>query len=39
MNNSTDFVISTQQLSKSYNGVDALKVLDLKLPKHPIFGF
>jgi len=39
MNNSTDFVINTQQLTKSYNGDDALKALDLKVPEHSIFGF
>ena len=34
-----DLVISTQNLSKSYNGVQALKSLDLEIPKNSIFGF
>ena len=34
-----DLVISTQNLGKSYNGVQALKSLDLKVPKNSIFGF
>jgi ABC-2 type transport system ATP-binding protein len=37
--NATDFVIHTRGLSKSYNGVQALKPLDLKVPRHSIFGF
>jgi ABC-2 type transport system ATP-binding protein len=37
--NATDFVINTQGLSKSYDGVQALKSLDLKVPRHSIFGF
>jgi ABC-2 type transport system ATP-binding protein len=37
--NTTDFVINTQGLSKSYSGVQALKSLDLKVPRHSIFGF
>ena len=32
-------VINTQGLRKSYNGVQALKSLDLKVPRHSIFGF
>jgi ABC-2 type transport system ATP-binding protein len=32
-------VIHTQGLSKSYDGVQALKALDLKVPRHSIFGF
>ena len=32
-------VIDTRGLSKSYKGVEALKPLDLKVPKHSIFGF
>ncbi len=40
MTNSTNsFVIHTQGLSKSFNGVQALKLLDLSVPKHSIFGF
>jgi len=34
-----DFVIDTRRLGKSYNGVQALKSLDLKVPKNSIFGF
>ena len=37
--NTIDFVINTQGLSKSYNGVQALKPLDLQVPKNSIFGF
>jgi len=32
-------VISTQGLSKSYGDIDALKNLDLQVPKNSIFGF
>jgi ABC-2 type transport system ATP-binding protein len=32
-------VIDTRELSKSYNGVQALKNLDLQVPEHAIFGF
>jgi len=35
----SDFVINAQSLSKSYNGVQALKSLDLQVPKNSIFGF
>lgn len=35
----TNCVINTQGLSKSYNGVQALKPLDLNVPQHSIFGF
>jgi ABC-2 type transport system ATP-binding protein len=35
----SDFVIDTRRLSKSYNDVQALKSLDLKVPKNSIFGF
>jgi len=35
----TDFVINTRSLSKAYNGVQALKSLDLKVPKNSVFGF
>ncbi len=35
----TDFVINTQGLGKNYNGVQALKSLDLHVPKNSIFGF
>jgi ABC-2 type transport system ATP-binding protein len=35
----TDFVINTQGLSKAYHEVQALKSLDLKVPKNSIFGF
>jgi len=37
--NTTEFVIKTQGLSKDYQGVQALKSLDLKVPKNSIFGF
>jgi ABC-2 type transport system ATP-binding protein len=37
--NTTDLVISTQGLSKSYKEVDALKNLDLQVPDKSIFGF
>ncbi len=37
--NISDFVIDTQGLGKSYNGVQALKSLDLEIPKNSIFGF
>jgi ABC-2 type transport system ATP-binding protein len=33
------WVIKTTDLSKSYKHVDALKALNLKVPKHSIFGF
>ena len=39
MNSTTDLVISTQALSKNYNGVEALKSLDLNVARHSIFGF
>ena len=32
-------VIETQGLSKSYGAVEALKALELRVPKHSIFGF
>jgi ABC-2 type transport system ATP-binding protein len=34
-----DWVIDTHALTKSYKGVDALKALDLRVPKNSIFGF
>jgi ABC-2 type transport system ATP-binding protein len=34
-----NMVIDTQGLSKSYNGVQALKTLDLHVPEQAIFGF
>ena len=39
MTNTNGFVIETQGLSKSYNGVHALKALNLQVPKNSIFGF
>lgn len=39
MNTGESFVISTQGLSKSYKGVNALKSLDLKVPDKSIFAF
>ncbi|RPI82138.1 MAG: ABC transporter ATP-binding protein [Chloroflexi bacterium] len=34
-----EWVIDTQGLTKSYKEVDALKALNLQVPKHSIFGF
>ena len=39
MENSKEMVIDTQDLSKNYDGVEALKALNLKVPEHSIFGF
>lgn len=39
MDTINDLVISTSKLTKSYNGHPVLKGLDLKVPKHSIFGF
>ena len=39
MENSEPIVIETRSLSKSYNGLTALKNLDMKVPRHSIFGF
>ena len=39
MNNRDDLVISTNCLTKTYRGVEALKSLDLKVPRNSIFGF
>jgi ABC-2 type transport system ATP-binding protein len=39
MNAGEGFVISTQGLGKSYEGVEALKSLDLKVPERSIFAF
>jgi ABC-2 type transport system ATP-binding protein len=39
MKNTTDLVIETHGLSKSYKKVQALKSLDLKVAQHSIFGF
>jgi len=39
MERSTGLVISTQGLSKNYNGVKALRSLDLQVPERSIFGF
>lgn len=36
---SEDYVIISDNLSKSYGGVDALKELNLKVPRNSIFGF
>lgn len=36
---STSFIVHTQDLSKSYEDTQALKHLDLKVPKNSIFGF
>jgi ABC-2 type transport system ATP-binding protein len=39
MNTPDPFVISTQGLTKTYKGVNALQSLDLQVPRHSIFGF
>ncbi len=39
MESSTPFVIETNALSKTYNNVQALKSLDLKVRQNSIFGF
>lgn len=39
MTETNDLVISTEKLTKSYNGKPVLKSLDLKVPKQSIFGF
>jgi len=39
MNASNDLVISTHDLSKTYQGVTALQALDLHVARHSIFGF
>jgi ABC-2 type transport system ATP-binding protein len=39
MNQSNEVVIQTQELSKSYKTVDALKLLNLEVQKNSIFGF
>jgi ABC-2 type transport system ATP-binding protein len=39
MNQSNEMVIQTEGLSKSFGQVHALKSLDLRVPRHSIFGF
>jgi ABC-2 type transport system ATP-binding protein len=39
MEDTQEFVIHTQGLSKTYKQISALKTLDLKVPKNSIFGF
>jgi ABC-2 type transport system ATP-binding protein len=39
MNTANSLVIETHNLSKTYNGVQALKDLDLTVKQHSIFGF
>jgi ABC-2 type transport system ATP-binding protein len=39
MQESTEYVIQTQGLSKTFKNVNALKSLNLKVPKNSIFGF
>jgi ABC-2 type transport system ATP-binding protein len=39
MNQSNDMVIQTHGLSKAFGQVHALKSLDLRVPRHSIFGF
>src|SRR5687767_1573657 len=38
MNPQPDLVISTEGLSKTYRGVTALEDLNLRVPRHAIFG-
>ena len=39
MSEVNDLVISTDKLTKAYNGRPVLRSLDLKVPKNSIFGF
>jgi ABC-2 type transport system ATP-binding protein len=39
MNQSNEMVIQTDGLSKAFGQVHALKLLDLRVPRHSIFGF
>ncbi|MEO8356656.1 MAG: ATP-binding cassette domain-containing protein [Chloroflexota bacterium] len=39
MNQSDKFVIETDGLGKSFGDVQALQNVDLKVPRHSIFGF
>ena len=39
MNTSIEYIIQTQELSKTYKGVNALHALNLQVPKNSIFGF
>lgn len=39
MNQADNIVIQTSKLSKSYDGIEALKSLNLTVPRHSIFGF
>ncbi len=39
MTQTGDFVIETQGLSKSFGEVQALRGVDLNVPRHSIFGF
>lgn len=39
MDENNGIVLETQGLSKSYNGIEALKPLNLQVPKNSIFGF
>jgi ABC-2 type transport system ATP-binding protein len=39
MNAATTFVIHTHGLSKSYNGMEVLQSLDLRVPEKSIFAF
>ncbi|MCC6611892.1 MAG: ABC transporter ATP-binding protein [Anaerolineae bacterium] len=39
MSDTNTLVINTQGLTKTFKGVNALQSLDLKVPKHSIFGF
>jgi ABC-2 type transport system ATP-binding protein len=39
MEETENLIISTSRLAKSYNGKPVLKWIDLKVPRHSIFGF
>jgi ABC-type multidrug transport system ATPase subunit len=39
MNPTEPFVIHTHDLRKSYQGINALQPLDLRVARHSIFGF
>ena len=39
MSASNEWIIHTDQLSKTFGQVHALKALDLRVPRHSIFGF
>ena len=39
MTQTTDFMIETRALTKSFGNVHALRDVDLNVPQHSIFGF